>query len=126
LCSSLDITRGNEIKKNEIGDIVARMKQMKINVTRRWLIQYQREKAWVQSQASQCKIHGGKRITGKSSSPTVLPVYPVSIILPMLCTHALNIYNGLEWIELAEDRDRWRALVNAVMLLKKGCAAWSE
>jgi hypothetical protein len=22
---------------------------------------------------------------------------------------------GLDWIELAEDRERWRALVNAVM-----------
>jgi hypothetical protein len=25
---------------------------------------------------------------------------------------------GMEWIDLAEDRDRWRALVNAVMDLR--------
>ena len=25
---------------------------------------------------------------------------------------------GLDWIELAEDRDRWRALVNGVMDLR--------
>jgi len=27
-------------------------------------------------------------------------------------------YGGLDWIELAEDRDRWLALVNAVMNLR--------
>jgi len=25
---------------------------------------------------------------------------------------------GLDWIELAENRDRWRAIVNAVMNLR--------
>ena len=25
---------------------------------------------------------------------------------------------GVNWIEMAEDRDRWRALVNAVMELR--------
>jgi hypothetical protein len=27
-------------------------------------------------------------------------------------------YGDMVWIELAEDRDRWRALVNAVMILR--------
>jgi hypothetical protein len=27
-------------------------------------------------------------------------------------------WNGVDWIELAQDRDQWRALVNMVMILR--------
>jgi hypothetical protein len=34
---------------------------------------------------------------------------------------------GIDWIDLAQDRDKRRALVNAVMkILKKNSAPWSK
>jgi hypothetical protein len=27
-------------------------------------------------------------------------------------------WDGMEWIDLAQDRDQWRALVNTVMILR--------
>jgi hypothetical protein len=27
-------------------------------------------------------------------------------------------WDGMDWIDLAQDRDQWRALVNTVMILK--------
>ena len=39
------------------------------------------------------------------------------IILPTMDRYELG-WEGVDWIDLAEDWDRWRALVNAVMSLR--------
>jgi hypothetical protein len=36
--------------------------------------------------------------------------HPVAVVLLR--------WDGVDWIELAEDRDQWRALVNTVMKLR--------
>jgi len=84
------------------------MEQMNINVTVHWFVQYQRG-GLASISGHQCEIYGGQWITGKSSSPPpkVLPLYPVSIIPPMLYTHILLIYceydmvwSGSSWLRI--------------------------
>ena len=43
----------------------------------------------------------------------------VGILFPHIKTDLLEVgCGGLDWLELAEDRDRLQAVVNAVMILR--------
>jgi hypothetical protein len=53
---------------------------------------------------------GNLRVTDHWKGPVIDGRIILSCIVKVGCV-------GMDWIELAEDRDRWRALVNAVMNL---------
>ena len=38
--------------------------------------------------------------------------------IKMYLEEVLRVCEGMDWINMAEDKDRWRALVNAVMKLR--------
>jgi hypothetical protein len=42
----------------------------------------------------------------------------VDTFLNILIKRELQVGESMDWIDLAQDRDRWRALVNAVMNLR--------
>jgi hypothetical protein len=37
---------------------------------------------------------------------------------PSIIRMSKSIWDGIDWIDLAQDRDQWRALVNTVMNLR--------
>jgi len=47
---------------------------------------------------------------GRPSTRNVAVFYTVAF-----CGHLREVGGGGDWMELAQDRDRWRALVNTVM-----------
>ena len=48
----------------------------------------------------------------------ILLFYGIILIVNIKMDHQEVRWGGMDWIELAQDRDRWRALVNAVMNLR--------
>jgi hypothetical protein len=58
-----------------------------------------------------------KQHTGRADGHFFMDDPPLSPYLYKFISH-LSQFGGLDWIDLAQNRDRWRALVGAVMNLR--------
>jgi hypothetical protein len=50
-----------------------------------------------------------------TSTPSI---YVIMIIITIIFVCKKIGWDGMDWIDLAQNRDRWRALVNTVMNLR--------
>jgi hypothetical protein len=64
------------------------------------------------------RAHSGPSISGDSFSTRVIIETYIYPILEFLLLYDRTGWDGMDWIDLAEDRDKWRALVNTAMNLR--------